>query len=88
MNEDSVTHIMPSAPHRLAATMTEITLAGGDHVRVDGDAKDIEAAILAADRGSIMEFAWMIESKTGHRVGVNPNCVVMLRAIEAADGPT
>lgn len=87
MSEHSLSQMRSSGPQRLAATMTEITLVGGDHVRVDGDAKDVEAAILAAERGSIMELAWMIESKTGHRVGVNPTYVVMLRAIESAGDP-
>ena len=86
MTDHSATNVASLAPRRLATTMTEITLSGGDHVRVDGDAKAVEAAILAADRGSIMELAWMVESKTGQRVGVNPNYVVMLRAIEPADG--
>jgi len=26
-----------------------------------------------------MEFAWFIDVDTGERVGINPDCVVMLR---------
>jgi hypothetical protein len=37
--------------------------------------------ILDAARGSIMEFAWFIESESRERIGVNPECVVSLRAI-------
>jgi hypothetical protein len=61
---------------------TEIMLVGGERLRVDGDAREIEAAILAAARGSIMELAWMTEADTGERVGVNPDHVVLLRIVE------
>jgi hypothetical protein len=62
-------------------TKTEITILGGDRYRVEGDAKDVERLILNAARGSIMEFAWLIEAETGERIGVNPECVMMLRAV-------
>ncbi len=65
------------------ASITEIVLAGDVSVRVHGDPREVEAAILAADRGSIMEFAWMTDAASGSRVGVNPNQVLMLRAIES-----
>jgi hypothetical protein len=61
-------------------TITEITLLGGDRYRVEGDAGAIERKILDAARGSIMELAWMVEADTGERIGINPECVVMLRA--------
>lgn len=53
---------------------------GGERIMVEGEAKQIEAAILAAARGSIMEFAWMTEAQTGELVGINPDHVLMLRA--------
>ena len=28
-----------------------------------------------------MELAWFVEADTGERVGINPECVVALRAI-------
>jgi hypothetical protein len=65
--------------------MTEITIVGGDRLQVEGDAKQIEAQILAAARGSILEFAWMTDARTGQPVGVNPDQVVLLRALAAAD---
>jgi hypothetical protein len=61
---------------------TEITVIGGDRFRVEGDAKDVERAILDAARGSIMELAWMVEADSQQRVGINPDCVVVLRPIE------
>jgi hypothetical protein len=62
---------------------TEITVIGGDHYRVEGDAKDVERMILDAARGSIMQLAWLVETETGARLGINPECVVMLRALDS-----
>lgn len=67
-------------------SVTELTLSGGERVRVDGDSHDVEAAILAAARGSLLEFAWMTEADSGQRVGVNPDRVVMIRAAEPSPG--
>ena len=53
---------------------------GGERFRVEGEAKDVERAILDAARGSIMELAWFVEAHTGERIGINPECVLMLRA--------
>jgi hypothetical protein len=63
--------------------VTELTLTGGERLRVEGDPKQVEAAILSAARGSIMEFAWMTEAGSGDRVGVNPEHVLLLRVPEA-----
>jgi hypothetical protein len=63
------------------ANTTEVTVVGGDRYQVDGDPKDVEQAILDAARGSLMQLAWLIESETGARLGINPECVVMLRAL-------
>ena len=63
--------------------LIEITLTGGERVRVDGDARAVESAILAAARGSIMELAWMIDAETGQRVGVNPEHVLTLRELDS-----
>jgi hypothetical protein len=62
---------------------TEIIVVGGERYRVEGTAKEIERVILDAARGSIMEFAWIVEADTGERLGINPECVIMLRAVEA-----
>lgn len=66
----------------LSAT-TEITVLGGDRYRVEGRAEDVERLILAAARGSIMELAWLVEAESGERIGLNPECVVMLRTVTA-----
>jgi hypothetical protein len=60
---------------------TEITIANGERFRVEGDAKQVEMAILSAARGSIMELAWMTEVHTGELIGLNPDHVVMLREV-------
>ena len=63
--------------------VTEVIMMGGERIRVDGDAPVVESAILSAARGSIMEFTWMIEAETGHRVGINPAHVLVLRELDA-----
>jgi hypothetical protein len=60
------------------APTTDITLAGGARHRVDGDASDVARVILDAARGSLMEFAWLVDAETGDRLGVNPALVVSL----------
>ncbi|HEY2656773.1 MAG TPA: hypothetical protein VGI55_13355 [Solirubrobacteraceae bacterium] len=63
------------------ASITEITILGSERYRVEGEAKDVERLILDAARGSIMQLAWLTEAESGELLGVNPECVVMLRAI-------
>jgi len=62
---------------------TEITDIGGDRYRVEGDAENVERLILDAARGSLMELTWLIEAETGERIAINPECVVMLRALSS-----
>jgi hypothetical protein len=64
------------------STTTEITVFGGDRYRVEGEPHRVERLILDAARGSIMEFAWLVEAETGKHLGVNPESVVMLRAVD------
>ncbi len=59
---------------------TEVTVVSGARFLVEGDATRIEAIILGAARGSIMELAWMTDAETGERIGINPEHVVTLRA--------
>lgn len=62
--------------------VTEITIVGGDRYRVQGDVRDVERKILDAARGSLMEFSWLVESETGENLAINPEWVIMLRAVE------
>jgi hypothetical protein len=68
-------------------SLIELTLTGGERLRVEGDPEDVERAILSAARGSIMELAWMTEAESGQRVGVNPDHVLMLRRLDQGSGP-
>jgi hypothetical protein len=67
--------------------MTEVVLVGGERLRVEGDARQVEAAILSAARGSLMELAWMTEAETGRPIGINPDHVLMLRVLDAGAEP-
>jgi len=68
-------------------SLTEITLLTGDRYTVEGDAAEVERAILDAARGSIMELAWLVEAETQTRLGVNPESVVTLRTAGAELDP-
>jgi hypothetical protein len=70
----------------MTVSVTELTLTGGERLQVEGDSRDVEAAILSAARGSIMELAWMTEANSGQPVCVNPDHVVMLRSVERGVG--
>jgi hypothetical protein len=71
---------------RAIVSVTEITLAGGERLRVEGAPDDVEAAILSAARGSIMEFAWLTDADSGQRVGISPDHVLMLRDLGPGSG--
>jgi hypothetical protein len=60
---------------------TEITVVGGDRYCVDGDTKAVVGVILAAARGSILEFAELTEAGTDEPIAVNPEHVVLVRAL-------
>jgi hypothetical protein len=62
---------------------TELTMVNGERFKVGGDPADVEKAIIAAARGSIMQIAWLEEAESGLALGVNPAHVVSLRAITA-----
>lgn len=66
---------------------TEIILTGGERITIDGDAQVVEAGIVSAARGSIMELAWLIDAKTGQRVGINPDHVLLLRELNTDISP-
>ena len=83
-----VTPAVSSAdPEPVRMAQTEIVLAGGERIRTEEQTKVVEAAILAAARGSIMELAWVIDAQTGERVGVNPDHVVILREFGTGASP-
>jgi hypothetical protein len=67
----------------LGLTSTEILLVNGTHCRVEGNAEDVEHQILDAARGSVLELAWFTETESGQRIAVNPEHVVLLRAVSS-----
>jgi hypothetical protein len=66
-------------------SITEIKILSGERYRVQGDPKVIERQILDAARGSIMELAWLTDAETGELIGVNPEYVVALKALQSTD---
>ena len=58
----------------------ELTLLTGERYEVQGSLEEVEATIIAASRGSIMQLAWLTERASGAAVGINPACIVSLRA--------
>jgi hypothetical protein len=69
---------------------TEIALVTGDRYVVEGSPEEVEATILGASRGSIMELAWLTEAPSGRPIGINPRYLVLVRGASAAgpDRPT
>jgi len=65
----------------IVTSITEITFLTGERCRVEGDAKDVERLILDAARGSIMQLAWLTDAQAGQPLAINPESVVMLRAL-------
>jgi hypothetical protein len=62
---------------------TQITLINGDRHEVGGEPADVEKAIVAAARGSILQLAWLEEAASGRALAVNPAHVVSIRAADA-----
>jgi hypothetical protein len=68
---------------------TEITLITGERYEIQGPPEEVESTILSASRGSIMQLAWLTERASCAPVGINPACIVSLRAVSAdPDSPS
>jgi hypothetical protein len=67
--------------------VTEVALVGGERHCVEGGVREVERLILDAARGSIMQFAWLTDTRTGELVGVNPEYVMALRALGSSGRP-
>jgi hypothetical protein len=64
---------------------TEITLITGERYEIQGSPEEVASTILSASRGSIMQLAWLTERASNAAVGINPACIVSLRAIADPD---
>jgi hypothetical protein len=58
-------------------------MVNGKTFAIGGEPADVEKAIIAAARGSIMQIAWLEEADGGRSVGINPAHVVSLRGVDA-----
>ncbi|HXB17063.1 MAG TPA: hypothetical protein VNV44_15110 [Solirubrobacteraceae bacterium] len=67
--------------------VTEILVVGGKSFRVRGAAEDVEAKILEAARGSILELVWLEEAEAGRPVALNPAHIVAVSDAPAAEHP-
>jgi hypothetical protein len=72
----------------MMGSITEIALIGGVRHRVDGDVEEVERVIVDAARGAIMQLAWLTDAQTAEPLGVNPEHVATLRALESSDQAT
>jgi hypothetical protein len=55
-----------------------VLMVSGDRYEVEGSPADVEAAIVAASRGSILQLAWMTEADSGRTIAINPLHVIAL----------
>jgi hypothetical protein len=66
------------------AAATAVTVVTGQRFEIRGSPDTVEAAIVGASRGSIMQLAWFSEAASGRSIAINPLHVV---ALEALEGP-
>jgi len=55
---------------------TTVTVVTGQRYEIRGSPETVEAAIVGASRGSIMQLAWFTEAASGRSIAINPNHVV------------
>jgi hypothetical protein len=55
-----------------------VVMLTGERYEVEGSPQDVEQAIVAASRGSILQLAWMTEADSGRAIAINPLHVVAL----------
>jgi hypothetical protein len=58
--------------------VTTLVVVTGERYEIDGSPADVEAAIVAASRGSIMQLAWVTEAGSGRSIAINPLHVVAI----------
>jgi hypothetical protein len=55
-----------------------VVMVTGERYEVQGSPRDVESAVVAASRGSILQLAWMTEADSGRTIAINPLHVVAL----------
>ena len=73
----------PESESQPVAT-TVVTVVTGQRYEIRGSPDTVEAAIVGASRGSIMQLAWFTESASGRSIAIHPIHVVALEAGEGA----
>ena len=63
---------------------TTVTVVTGQRYEIRGSPQEVEAAIVGASRGSIMQLAWFTEAESERAIAINPIHVV---ALEVAQRP-
>lgn len=63
----------------------EIRLVNGDVFGVQGTLSEVEKELSDAARSGSSRFAWLTETGTGERIGINPDHVASLRLSSAQD---
>jgi hypothetical protein len=66
---------------------TEVTLVTGQRYEIAGSPEEVEHAIIAASRGSIMQLAWLTERGSEAAIGINPACIASLRTLAPDERP-
>jgi hypothetical protein len=67
-------------PDDETVTTAVVVMMTGERYEVEGSPKDVEAAIVAASRGSILQLAWMTEADSGRSIAINPLHVAALES--------
>jgi hypothetical protein len=62
---------------------TEIRLASGERLIVEGSLEEVEKVLSDAARSGQSRLAWFTQSRGGKRVGINPAHVASLTPNEA-----
>jgi hypothetical protein len=70
----------PDDETAMTATTAVVVMMTGERYEVEGSLKDVEAAIVAASRGSILQLAWMTEADSGRSIAINPLHVAALES--------
>jgi hypothetical protein len=65
-------------PETADSVTAVIVMVSGDRYDVESTPEEVEAAIVAASRGSILQLAWMTEAGTGRSIAINPLHVAAL----------
>ena len=67
--------------------LTDILVVGGQRFCVQGAPEEVEAKVLEAARGSILELVRLTEAESGRPVALNPAHVVAVGGARSSERP-